>query len=131
MIFVRSIQIWGQFCRCARTRVFMPVFSSFLRDEFLVSQERKCLDLTKKFPSFLSLQNNTKTYFDSFIFHIPYFISNQTYPNNPSYYKLLDLYKRERKKKKRSSGSLYKLNNPSYCKLLDSYKVILICMYKK
>ena len=56
------------------------IFSPFWRDKFLVGSGRKCMDPTKNCPSFLSLPNNIKFYFLSFLFYCPYFTSNQTHP---------------------------------------------------
>ena len=77
-----SIKKPMQFCLSATTGVFTLVFSLIWRDGFFVSPGGKCLGPTKTFPHFLSLPNNTHFYFLSFIFHLPFFTSNQTYPKS-------------------------------------------------
>ena len=77
----RLIKLW-QYGNWTSNKLFMLVFSPIRRNGFFVGLGGKCPSPTKKFPHLLSLPNNTHFYFLfyflSFIFHPPYFTSNQT-----------------------------------------------------
>ena len=79
----RLIKLW-QYGNWTSNKLFMLVFSPIRRNGFFVGLGGKCPSPTKKFPHLLSLPNNTYFYFLfyflSFIFHPPYFTSNQTQP---------------------------------------------------
>ena len=73
----RLIKLW-KYGNWTSNKLFMFVFSPIWRNEFFVGLVGKCPSPTKKFLPPLSLPNNTHFYFLSFIFHPPYFTSNQT-----------------------------------------------------